>query len=247
MTFHARLCEQADRYDEMASIMIAYAKLGGQLNVDERDLLSVACKNVVSARRNSWRTIQSIEQKEASNGSEKHISIIREYRSRIELEIENMCQEVFDILDSSLIPEADSSDSNIFYHKMKGDYHRYLAEFATGEKRNNATIAAHKAYKNATAVAHAELTPSHPIRLGLALNYSVFNYEILDCPDRACRLTKQALDDTNAEMYPLSEESYRDSNLVTKLLRDNLALWTLSDNGEDVAAGTSKDCKQKQD
>ncbi|RMX76743.1 hypothetical protein D0869_10449, partial [Hortaea werneckii] len=175
-------------------------KLGGELTVDERNLLSVAYKNVVGTRRASWRIISSIEQKEEAKGSDKHVGIIREYRQKIETELENVCLDVLNVLDESLIPKAETGESKVFYHKMKGDYHRYLAEFASGEKRKTAATAAHDAYKNATDVAQTELTPTHPIRLGLALNFSVFYYEILNSPDRACHLAKQAFDDAIAEL-----------------------------------------------
>ncbi|EFR01709.1 14-3-3 family protein epsilon [Nannizzia gypsea CBS 118893] len=231
-TFLARLCEQAERYDEMVTYMKEVASLGGELSVDERNLLSVAYKNVVGTRRASWRIISSIEQKEESKGSEKHVQAISEYRQKIEQELERVCQDVLDVLDQSLIPKAESGESKVFYHKMKGDYHRYLAEFASGNKRKNAVTAAHDAYKNATDVAQTELTSTHPIRLGLALNFSVFYYEILNSPDRACHLAKQAFDDAIAELESLSEESYRDSTLIMQLLRDNLTLWTSSESGE---------------
>ena len=91
------------------------------------------------------------------------------------------------------------------------------------------------------------MTPTHPIRLGLALNFSVFYYEILNSPDRACHLAKQAFDDAIAELDSLSEESYRDSTLIMQLLRDNLTLWTSSDGGENepaaAPAGESKEDK----
>ncbi|KAI0125901.1 14-3-3 protein [Xylariales sp. AK1849] len=228
-TFLARLCEQAERYDEMVGYMKEVAHLGGELTVDERNLLSVAYKNVVGTRRASWRIISSIEQKEESKGSDKHVGTIRDYRNKIELELEKVCQDVLDVLDESLIPNAATGESKVFYHKMKGDYHRYLAEFASGEKRKVAATAAHEAYKT-------ELTPTHPIRLGLALNFSVFYYEILNSPDRACHLAKQAFDDAIAELDSLSEESYRDSTLIMQLLRDNLTLWTSSDNAEGEGA-----------
>ena len=96
---------------------------------------------------------------------------------------------------------------------------------------------ANPSLQNATDVAQTELTPTHPIRLGLALNFSVFYYEILNSPDRACHLAKQAFDDAIAELDSLSEESYRDSTLIMQLLRDNLTLWTSSDGGEPDAAG----------
>ena len=132
----------------------------------------------------------------------------------------------------------------------KGDYHRYLAEFAIGEKRKESADKSLEAYKNATEVAQTDLAPTHPIRLGLALNFSVFYYEILNSPDQACHLAKQAFDDAIAGIYypsykvpyqvilkfsftsltlefrpeldTLSEESYKDSTLIMQLLRDNL-------------------------
>ena len=82
------------------------------------------------------------------------------------------------------------------------------------------------AYKAASDVATSELPPTHPIRLGLALNFSVFYYEILNAPERACQLAKSAFDEAIAELDSLSEESYRDSTLIMQLLRDNLTLWT---------------------
>ncbi|CEJ81675.1 Putative 14-3-3 family protein [[Torrubiella] hemipterigena] len=244
-TFLARLCEQAERYDEMVTYMKEVAKLGGELTVDERNLLSVAYKNVVGTRRASWRIISSIEQKEESKGSDKHVPTIKEYRQKIELELEKVCQDVLDVLSESLIPNAATGESKVFYHKMKGDYHRYLAEFASGEKRKDAATDAHEAYKSATDVAQTELTPTHPIRLGLALNFSVFYYEILNSPDRACHLAKQAFDDAIAELDSLSEESYRDSTLIMQLLRDNLTLWTSSDSAE--AEGAAAEAPKKEE
>ncbi len=114
----------------------------------------------------------------------------------------------------------------------KGDYHRYLAEFATGTVRKEAAENSLVAYKAASDIAMSDLPPTHPIRLGLALNFSVFYYEILNAPDRACRLAKAAFDDAIAELDTLSEESYKDSTLIMQLLRDNLTLWTSDMQGE---------------
>ena len=114
---------------------------------------------------------------------------------------------------------------------MKGDYHRYLAEFQAPDRRKTSSSEALESYQNASQIANKDLPPTHPIRLGLALNFSVFYYEILNSPDRACHIAKQAFDDAIAELDTLSEESYKDSTLIMQLLRDNLTLWT-SDNAE---------------
>ena len=109
---------------------------------------------------------------------------------------------------------------------FQGDYHRYLAEFKTGADRKEAAEHTLLAYKAAQDIALVDLAPTHPIRLGLALNFSVFYYEILNSPERACHLAKQAFDEAIAELDTLGEESYKDSTLIMQLLRDNLTLWT---------------------
>jgi len=224
--YMAKLAEQAERYDEMVMYMKNVAKLGVELSVEERNLLSVAYKNVIGARRASWRIISSIEQKEESKGNSAQVEKIKSYRTKVEAELADVCNDILSVLDQHLIPSAQAGESKVFYHKMKGDYHRYLAEFASGDSRKGASESAHDSYKQATDIAQTDLAPTHPIRLGLALNFSVFYYEILNSPDRACHLAKQAFDDAIAELDTLSEESYKDSTLIMQLLRDNLTLWT---------------------
>ena len=210
-------------YDtEMVENMKTVAASDTELTVEERNLLSVAYKNVIGARRASWRIVTSIEQKEESKGNESQVTLIKEYRQKIEAELAKICEDILEVLDKHLIPSAQSGESKVFYHKMKGDYHRYLAEFAIGDKRKESADKSLEAYKAATDVAQTDLAPTHPIRLGLALNFSVFYYEILNSPDQACHLAKQAFDDAIAELDTLSEESYKDSTLIMQLLRDNL-------------------------
>merc|ERR1712203_963582 len=86
-------------------------------------------------------------------------------------------------------------------------------------------------------ISKGQMQPTHPIRLGLALNFSVFYYEILNSPDKACQLAKQAFDDAIAELDTLNEDSYKDSTLIMQLLRDNLTLWTSDTTGEGEDAG----------
>lgn len=226
--YMAKLAEQAERYDEMVEHMETVAKNAGgeELTVEERNLLSVAYKNVIGARRASWRIVSSIEQKEEAKGNEDHVSCIKEYRSKVETELTKICENILSLLDSHLVPNANASESKVFYLKMKGDYHRYLAEFKTGAERKEAAENTLMAYKSAQDIATTELPPTHPIRLGLALNFSVFYYEILNSPDRACAMAKQAFDEAIAELDTLGEESYKDSTLIMQLLRDNLTLWT---------------------
>ncbi|XP_027112803.1 14-3-3-like protein B [Coffea eugenioides] len=243
--YMAKLAEQAERYEEMVEFMekvSASVGEGDELSVEERNLLSVAYKNVIGARRASWRIISSIEQKEESRGNADHVNAIKDYSGKIEKELSSICDGILKLLDAKLIPAAGAGDSKVFYLKMKGDYHRYLAEFKTASERKEAAENTLNAYKAAQDIAIAELAPTHPIRLGLALNFSVFYYEILSSPDRACNLAKQAFDEAIAELDTLGEDSYKDSTLIMQLLRDNLTLWTsdMQDDGAEEIKETSK-------
>ncbi|CAL0301328.1 unnamed protein product [Lupinus luteus] len=235
----AKLAEQAERYEEMVDAMKNVAKLNVELTVEERNLISVGYKNVVGARRASWRILSSIEQKEETKGNDLSVKRIKEYRKKVESELSNICNDVINVIDEYLIPFS-FHESNVFYNKMKGDYFRYLAEFKSGDERKEVADQSKKGYEAASATAEAELPPTHPIRLGLALNFSVFYYEILNSSERACHLAKQAFDVTISELDTLSEESYKDSTLIMQLLRDNLTLWTSDipeDEGEARDAG----------
>ncbi|KAL2226241.1 UNVERIFIED_CONTAM: 14-3-3-like protein GF14 iota [Sesamum indicum] len=230
--YMAKLAEQAERYDEMVESMKKVAKLDVELSVDERNLLSVGYKNVIGARRASWRIMSSIEQKEESKGNESNVKLIKDYRQKVEDELSKICYDILSVIDKHLIPSSGSGEATVFYYKMKGDYYRYLAEFKTDQDKKEAAEQSLKGYEAASAAASTELPSTHPIRLGLALNFSVFYYEIMNSPERACHLAKQAFDEAIADLDSLSEESYKDSTLIMQLLRDNLTLWT-SDLPED--------------
>ncbi|KAL3845790.1 hypothetical protein ACJIZ3_003193 [Penstemon smallii] len=222
----ARLAEQAERYDEMVEAMNKLARLDVELTLEERNLVSVGYKNVIGARRASWRILSSLEQKEESKGHEQNVKRIKSYRQRVENELTKICMDILAVIDEHLIPSSSTGESSVFYYKMKGDYYRYLAEFKSGDDRKEAADQSLKAYEAATSAASTDLAPTHPIKLGLALNFSVFYFEILNSPERACHLAKQAFDEAIAELDSLNEESYKDSTLIMQLLRDNLTLWT---------------------
>lgn len=224
---------------EMVEAMKRVAKLDVELTVEERNLLSVGYKNVIGARRASWRIMSSIEQKEDAKGNDHNVKRIKEYRQKVEAELSKICHDIMTIIDEHLIPSSNIGESTVFYYKMKGDYYRYLAEFKTGNERKEAADQSLKAYQTASSTAESDLAPTHPIRLGLALNFSVFYYEIMNSPERACHLAKQAFDEAIAELDTLSEESYKDSTLIMQLLRDNLTLWT-SDLQEDGVEDQTK-------
>lgn len=197
----------------------------------------MAYKNWIGSRRTAWRAISAIEQKEEGKGS-KFLPLLRAYKTVIENEVEKICDDVNDLLDKYLIPKASTAETEVFYLKMKGDYYRYFAECVEGDKKKGAGEKGHEAYKKATEKAEG-LPTTHPSRLGLALNYSVFYYEILNSPEQACKLAKTAFDSAIGDLEHLEDEQYKDSASIMQLLRDNLTLWTA--DAQDDGPGKEKE------
>eukprot|EP00494_Astrolonche_serrata_P024204 UN24462 len=116
---------------------------------------------------------------------------------------------------------------------MKGDYYRYLAEIFTKKDNKKYPECARKSYDRAMKVAEKKLDVTNPTRLGLALNFSVCYYEILENRSEACVLAKRAFDDAISKLDMLNDNNYKDSTLIMQLLRDNLTLWTSDENKEE--------------
>merc|ERR1712054_726043 len=173
----------------------------------------------------------SVEQKEKTKGNEDQAKYAKEYCGKVEAELQRICDTILKLLDGNLIAKATGSESKVFYQKMKADYYRYIAEFSDGDAKSKAAESARLAYEDASKVAEKDLVVTHPIRLGLALNYSVFQYEVLQNPDEACKMARTAFEDAIAELDNVAEDSYKDSTLIMQLLRDNLTLWTSDQEG----------------
>ncbi|KAM4697131.1 LOW QUALITY PROTEIN: 14-3-3 protein beta/alpha-1-like [Rhinophrynus dorsalis] len=199
----AKLAVQAELYDDRPANMKAVTECGAELSSKERNLLSVVYKNVVGARRSAWWVISNIEHK--TEGSVKKVQMAKEYKEKVECELQSIYETVLTLLDKYLISSSTMTES-IFYVKIK-HYYRYLAE-----------LASQAAYQQAFDISKKDLQPTHPIHLGLALNY-VFYYEILNSAEKACLLPKMAFHEAITELHTLNEHSCKDSTLIMQLLQ----------------------------
>ena len=217
LVVRASLAEQAERFDEMTEYMKAVTENANELSNDERNLLSVAYKNSVGARRSSLRIISNKELE--TMGSENNLT--KEFRKKVETELTEICNEVLSLLDNLLIKTEISAESQVFYLKMKGDYCRYLAEIASTDDKAVAIEVSERAYEDALEICKEQLPSTHPLRLGLALNFSVFHYESRNSPGLACKLAKKAFNEALADIDSVDE----DSAMIMQMLRDNLTFW----------------------
>ena len=225
-----RSSEMSERYTDMCHFIKQLVQMktkdGEDLTVEERNLLSVAFKNVVGGKRASWRALDP-----ATDDGETDEDLLSSYRSIVEDELEARCKDILSLLDDHLIPHVkDKKDeSEVFFLKMAGDYYRYLCEFRASEEN---VAKASEYYGRAWAVAKEHLAPVHPTRLGLALNFSVCYYEIMKETAKACDMAKEAFDEAIDKLDDIEDASYKDATLIMQLLRDNLTLWT-SDAADD--------------
>jgi 14-3-3 protein epsilon len=236
ITFFARLSEQAERFEDM----MKYTKMlvdqsrntSSELNLEERNLLSVAYKNAVSAKRMAVRQIEQCLQAEAGFAGNP---AVMQYKKTVEDELTSNCAEILRMLQEFLILTATTAEAKTFYLKMEGDYHRYLAEFSSD--RQSAATNAYNAYSRAQIEA-AALNPTHPIRLGLALNFSVFFFEVQKQNEEAINLAQSSLEAANAALGSCPPEEKRDSEQILQLLMDNLQLWKGCGSQVDMQDGT---------
>jgi len=227
-----RVAETAERYEDMCKFVKALVQnktsKGQDLDVEERNLLSVAYKNVVGSKRASWRNL-------SGGFDDADEALIEKYKGIVENELENICKEVISLLVDNLLKTVSGKkdETEVFYLKMSGDYYRYLAEFR--QTNDSYKEKCKEYYQKALDVAQDHLPETHPTRLGLALNFSVCYYEILKQPEKACELAKKSFDSAIEKLDTLNDASYKDSTLIMQLLRDNLTLWTSEQAGDDDA------------
>ena len=226
--YMAMLAEQCNRFEEMVEFLEDMLKSRDKdLNSDERNLLSIAYKNSVTSKRTSLRTVMAYELKEKKKESSNFLAFIQEYRKRIEDELTKTCQNVLNSIDSHLLKKAEDVEARVFYYKMKGDYNRYIAEYAQGDLKQKVGDGAKESYEQATECAK-QLPAIHPIFLGLALNYSVFYYEVLNDHETACKIAKNTLDAADKELNVNDEnEENQDAISIINLLRENLEMWKI--------------------
>ena len=193
--FLTKLFNCSENYPDMVKAINKYIELNPKLSKEENKLLCNAYKNVVSDKRNSLQILLNYAKKEESKPVNKlhEISIIKE---KIISELKEIFKEIHSMLDRYLIPNAQDSESKILYMKLKADYYRYHCEFAEGEEFEEISNNARKMYKEAFDLAEKELPLYNEVRLGLVLNYSVFEYDIMDNKNEGLEMASKIYNDT---------------------------------------------------
>ncbi len=219
----ARVAEQAERFEDMVNFLEQAIKLksGEDFTIDERNLLSVGFKNLIGSQRGAFRTIGAIEQnpKYSQMGAP-----LQQYKKRIERELYEQCMRIIKIVKDKCLGLAVDNESKAFFQKMIGDYYRYVSESAAESTLEEVKKGALQGYLEANKLSK-DLNACNPIRLGLALNFSVFYYEVMNDHKKACELGEVALTEALEKIDDVDEETFRDAKSIIELLKENLSLW----------------------
>jgi len=231
--FLAKVSEQAECFEEMVKSMKKVVQIDANLSVEERNLLSIAYKNLIGSKRTAQRIIRTIYDKELTKDPQSwKLTQIHEVKESIEKQLHGVCEEILGLIDQFLLPSVSGMQAKVFWNKMKGDYYRYIAEYEREEKRQAAQGKAFDSYQLALNEGK-DLPPTDPILLGLALNFSVFYYEIMGDKEKACDMAKKYFDAAIPLIDNLESDDYKDTTLILQLLRDNLSLWTTAQSDDD--------------
>lgn len=219
----ARVAEAAERHDDMVSYMEERIRKGTPLNPEERDMFSAAFKSALSGRRTAIRavaprTAEEQEEPEWQRGCRLG------FRSKLELELTKICYSVLELIDTVLLGGQIDCETKAFYLKMQGDYNRYMTEVSDANTRAKAVEGAKNAYAAGLQSATG-LEMTHPVRLGLALNYSVFQHEVYQDTVGAIQTAKEALGAAAQHMDSVPPELRADVMVSLQLLKENLQLW----------------------
>ena len=223
----SRLYEKAEKYPDQFKFINKYVELDPKLSKDERNILGSGYKNIISDKRSSLRIINSLEKRNIYQAS-----YIKEIKEGIEKELSQILAEVQKILDKFLIPNAIDIENKVFYLKLKADFMRYKCEISYGKELEENISKTGKVYKEATDIANKELNINNSTRLGLALNYSVFYYEIKKAKEEAINIAKNAFDEAMKIIDDLEISKAKDTLLIIQMLKENLISWCNEINNE---------------
>ena len=223
--FLTKLFNCSENYPDMVKAINKYIELNPKLSKEENKLLCNAYKNVVSDKRNSLQILLNYAKKEESKPVNKlhEISIIKE---KIISELKEIFKEIHSMLDRYLIPNAQDSESKILYMKLKADYFRYHCEFAEGEEFEEISNNARKMYKEAFDLAEKELPLYNEVRLGLVLNYSVFEYDIMDNKNEGLEMASKIYNDTMKILDDVEKKRSSDNLLLIQIIKENINIWS---------------------
>lgn len=224
LIFQAKLSDAANRPEKTFSLMeIIIKNKKDDLTAEERQLFSNSYKYIISSIRASCNKINEIyDSEKKKDANSKSFKLVQKLKEQLETELKNACGKMLELLDKYLINKASSPDSKVLYLKLKGDYNRYLAMFfSNSEYSKNALLA----YKQATSNSES-LSCINPIKIDLALSFSVFYYDVVKNVEEALNIASEALNEGIEKLEKIEDNDMKEATTSLQMLKDNIDNWT---------------------
>lgn len=219
----AELAFRASEYEVSINYLKEYIeKDNHKLDRKEMDFFGACYKKLISLYRDPLQHIMS----NMSKCSEVVKSTLQDHKANLNQRVVSVCNDALNVIDSILLPSSDTSIQTLYYNKLKGDYHRYLAEIAPRpDIREDYVNKAKTCYESAF-IAHDEsISPSEPLYMCFILNYSVFLAEMLGLKRDAIERLESVFDDAFKSMDNLQPEDYKESAMLLQVFKDNINMW----------------------
>ena len=224
LIFLSKLYTKAELYKEVINFIKEFIKLNPKIEKEECDIISTGFKNMISDKRASWFTLNSMEHKEKKK-KRNTVKEIKEIKNHIENEIRETCKDLQDLIDKELLPKNEEDEILVFLYKLKADYFRYICEFAEGNEYQDNLIKAEEYYKKAYEIADKKLPIINCNRVSVALNYAIFLYETKKDKKSGFDIAQNTFKESMKFIDDLEKPKYRDTLLIIQLLKENIIFW----------------------
>lgn len=225
VSYLASICLKYEKYEDAVRYVDEMAKLiEGELSIDEKNIVISSYKFYISEKRAAWRAIYNLESHEQNMKL-----MMNEIKSHYEDNIIKACEKFINLINNYIISKTKSDSGVCTFLKVKADHYRYMAEITKGQVLFNNKQNAFQLYKQAYEIS-SKLDNLDSIKLSVALNYSVFLYEILNKRINAIFYAKESLSKALLQLKEFSEEELTDDTLkeslvIIEILNQNVHAW----------------------
>lgn len=237
--YMALLAQQCSRYKEMFKFfeeLIKQREKEGKskdLSPQERELLAYGYITYINSQRNALHICMAFETKERKEYNSPILTHIIDYKKKIETELTESIQNIVNTIDTILIKNAQENLTKIYYLKLKADFNRYITEYEKGISKERALNSALKAYQEGMALAK-NMNIMNRFLLGLALNYSIFQYEVVGERKNAMSIAEECLNKVDKELPSFNmdknDENYGIIMDLIDKMRKNLKKWRIEED-----------------
>lgn len=235
LVFLTKIYERAELYEESVESSYLFIKMKPILSSEERVVFSNAFKNLLLLKRASLKSLEEQYKKEKRGKNHFNITSLLDIINKVEDELNILIGLMLEIVDDMLLPNSKKAEALVFYIKLKADYYRYKAEISKGSEREISIDLSEQAYNEAYMMAEEQLPITSIVRIGLALNFSIFYYEHKGLLDEAIMIARSCFDDAIKVVDEVEADKSKDYILIVQLLKENVIFWNTEKAEEEAS------------